>query len=239
MTEKAYTFGSTIAKKLDYFAYPRTGSHFLWACFTGLFDLVFYENEYTYLPEAIQRFDELNPLSCYSLKLRQDGVPFQPVCIEANANGLHGEPVLRGNRTLILIRDPHPTVYSIIKTAGDRWGKNGHETIESIRDLYEKYTLFYKKAFSLANDDPASVFIIRYEDAIHDQGILEKIVAYVEVEPKLSCDFVHYWTSFERMTNNGEKTFYRQGDNEAWKKDEEWSSLVESAEVGSFKEFGY
>lgn len=239
MTENAYTFGSTIAKKLNYFAYPRTGSHYLWACFTGLFDLVFYENEYTYLPEAMQRFEELNPLSSYSLKLRQDGVPYEPVFIDARPNGLHGEPACSGIPTLILIRDPHPTVYSIFKTTKDRWGGEDEPTVESVRNQYAEYVSFYRKAFDVAGSPDQKTMLIRYEDAIQSYEKLIEIVEFVGVSSKLSCEFVFHWTNFERMTNNGTRTFYRQGDNQAWEKDREWRDLVAQAEVGSFAEFGY
>ncbi len=239
MIEKAYTFGSTIAKKLDYFAFPRTGSHYLWACFTGLFDLVFYENEYTYLPEAIQRFEELNPLSCYSLKLRQDGVPFQPVCIEAKPNGLHGEPCPSNTPAIILIRNPHSTIYSLFKTAKDRWNYKNEESKNSIQEQYDKYREFYKAAFEISFSNKHPSLIVRYEELIGSQEPLEKIVEFIGVTPKLNCEFVRHWTDFERMTNDGKRTFYRQGDDQAWEKDPEWRDLVLGAEVGKFDEFGY
>ena len=45
MHSDGYYFGTTLAKRVDYFAFPRTGSHFLWTSFTGLFDLVFFANQ--------------------------------------------------------------------------------------------------------------------------------------------------------------------------------------------------
>ena len=46
MDKDKYFFGTRLARQLDYYAFLRTGSHFLWNCFTGLFDLVFFENEF-------------------------------------------------------------------------------------------------------------------------------------------------------------------------------------------------
>ena len=38
MHSDGYYFGTTLAKRIDYFAFPRTGSHFLWTSLTGMLD---------------------------------------------------------------------------------------------------------------------------------------------------------------------------------------------------------
>jgi len=238
LSQDVYTFGSRIAKRFDYFAFPRTGSHYLWACFTGLFDLVFYENEYTHMPEPVQRLKELNPLSSYSLKLREDGVPYQPVFINASANGTHGNPVSHGNPTIILIRDPMPVLYSYYKTAKDRWGLEDEPVAWAQRKINE-YRAFYSDALKVIDDANQNTLLLRYEDLKNSDNELERVVEFVGIEPKLNCDFVRYWTEFNRMTIDGHRTFYRSGDNEAWKNDGEWNRILDTAEPGDFSEFGY
>ena len=92
MSPESYYFGTRLAVRCDYYAFPRTGSHYLWACLTGVLDLVFYPNHFVDNPEARQRAEELNPHAYYALRLREDGVPFQPVYINASPQGTHGVP---------------------------------------------------------------------------------------------------------------------------------------------------
>ena len=74
MTPDGYYFGTRLAVRCDYYAFPRTGSHYLWACLTGLLDLVFFPNEHVDNPEARQRVEELNPYAYYAMRLREDGL---------------------------------------------------------------------------------------------------------------------------------------------------------------------
>lgn len=237
--EKLYTFGTRIAKRLDYYAHPRTGSHYLWACFTGLLDLVFYENEYTRMPEPVQRLEELNPLASYSLKLREDGVPYQPVFINASANGLHGNPAWNGHPTIVLIRDPFASVYSLFKTATDRWGFDEQNPVDSVRTSFEQYRQFYKAAFALLDNPEKPTLLVRYEVLKQAEDELKRLVEFIGVQPKLSPEIVAYWTNFERMTNEGNRTFYRNGNNDAWKNDQAWVDIIKQAAPESFSEFGY
>jgi hypothetical protein len=78
-------------KEFEYFAFPRVGSHFFYYCLTGLFDLIGLPHEHLTSIEAISRQEELNPLALYALKLREDGIPFQPVFFNALSNGMHGQ----------------------------------------------------------------------------------------------------------------------------------------------------
>jgi len=199
---------------------------------------VFYENEYTHMPEPVQRLKELNPLSSYSLKLREDGVPYQPVFINASANGTHGNPISSGKPTIILIRDPMPVLYSYYMTAKDRWGLED-EPVAWAKRKVDEYRSFYTDAFKLINDEEQNTLLLRYEDLKERDTELERAVDFIGVEPKLHCDFVRYWTQFDRMTLDGHRTFYRGGDNDAWKGDDEWMKILNSANPGSFSEFGY
>lgn len=239
MHPDGYYFGSTLAKRVDYFAFPRTGSHFLWTAFTGLFDLVFFPNEHVENQEARQRSEELNPLAIYAMKLREEGVPFQPVYINASAQGLHGGPVMGANPLIILIRNPHPTIYSWYHTATERWGAQIGDVRSWMRDAYAQYTAFYDQAMELLRVHPDKVHLIRFEDLKNDSATLKRTVEFVGVRPKLSPEFVFEWTRFDRMTRSGPRSFYRVGDNAHWVTDSVWKGHVEAVCPGNFARFGY
>ncbi len=239
MTPESYYFGSRLAVRCDYYAFPRTGSHYLWACLTGLLDLVFFPNEYVDNPEARQRAEELNPHAYYALRLREDGVPFQPVYINAAANGTHGTPIAGNWPLLILIRDPHPTLYSWYHTAIDRWGAIVPDRVAWMRDSYRHYREFYTAAFDAAAKAPDRTCLVRFEDLKASVAELERIVKFLGVQPKLSPAFVHWWTEFERMTQKGPRTFYRGGNNARWREDAGWLADLRQAAPGNFESFGY
>lgn len=239
MEEDKYYFGTRLASRLDYYAFLRTGSHFLWNCFTGLFDLVFFENEFVYDEEAMQRRKELEPMALYALKLRSDTVSFQPVFINAAPNGLHGQPQDGPNPIIILIRDPYASIYSLYLTACERWGLKIDNTAVWIEENFTYYREFYDKAFQLFEDNPDKVLIVSFEalKAKHDE--LQKIVDFVGVTPKLKSEYVFWWTRFERITKEGKRTFYRSGNNDLWKEDKPWREALEKAQVGEFSKYGY
>ncbi len=239
MTPESYHFGTRLAVRCDYYAYPRTGSHFLWAGLTGLLDLVFFPNEHVDNPEARQRAQELNPHAYYVLRLRDDGVPYQPVYLNASAQGLHGKPADGGWPLLILIRDPHPTVYSYYHTAVDRWGAKIPDRVAWLRDAYREYREFYGRALALQAAQPGRVLLVRYEELRAGPEPLHRIVRFLGVQPKLSPEFVHWWTDFERFTQPGPRTFFRVGHNEQWRNDEAWRRDLAAAAPGDFAEFGY
>lgn len=239
MSPESYYFGTRLAKRCDYYAFPRTGSHYLWACLTGLLDLVFFPNEYVDNPEAKQRAAELNPHAYYTLKLREDGVPHQPVYLNASPQGLHGQPALGDWPTIILIRDPHPTVYSWYHTAADRWGAKVPDRIAWMRDAYRQYREFYEHAFKVVAVAPDRAFLIRFEELKAGPEILERLVAFIGVQPKLSPGFVHWWTDFERITHPQPRTFYRAGNNSRWAEDAAWRIDLAKAKPGDFSAFGY
>lgn len=239
MNPDGYYFGTRLAKRLDYYAFPRTGSHYLWTCLTGLFDLVFYPNEHVQNPEAVQRADELNPHAVYAMKLREDGVPYQPVYINADPNGTHGLPTKGAHPVLLLIRDPHPTIYSWYHTATERWGAQIPDVNVWLRDAYAQYTAFYDQALAVVAAHPTEALLIRYETLKDDPAVLRQIATFVGVQPKLTADFVHWWTNFDRMTRPGPRTFYRAGHNQHWAKDAAWLARVRAVAPGDFTRFGY
>jgi len=239
MNPDGYYFGTRLARRLDYFAFPRTGSHYLWACFTGLLDLVFYPNDFVDNPEARQRADELNPHASYALRLREDGVPHQPVYINAAPEGVHKLPAAGAWPTIILIRDPHPTIFSWYHTATERWGAKVPDRVAWMRDAYRHYREFYDAAFALQKKDRARTFLVRFEELKADPAVLEQLVSFIDVQPKLSPAFVHWWTDFDRMTRPGARTFYRAGNNERWRADAAWQADLERVAPGDFSRYGY
>lgn len=239
MTPESYHFGTRLAVRCDYYAFPRTGSHYLWAGLTGLLDLVFFPNEHVDNPEARQRAEELNPHAYYALRLREDGVPFQPVYLNASAQGLHGQPAAGGWPLLILIRDPHPTVYSLYHTARDRWNAQVTDRVAWLRETYQSYRDFYSKAFALETASPDKVLLLRYEELLASPAPLHRIVRFLGVQPKLSPEFVHWWTDFERFTRPGQRTFFRAGNNGKWREDAAWLADLQRAAPGDFAAFGY
>ncbi len=239
MSPESYHFGTRLAVRCDYYAFPRTGSHYLWACFTGLFDLVFYPNRFVDHPEAKQRADELNPHAFYALRLREDGVPFQPLYLDAAPQGVHGAPVAGEWPIIVLIRDPHPTIYSWYHTATDRWGANFPDRVAWMRDAYQQYRLFYDAALGLVEKDRQRTFLVRFEELKADAAVLRRLAGFVGVQPKLSPEFVHWWTDFERMTKSGTRTFYRAGNNAHWQTDAAWQADLKAAAPGDFSRYGY
>ena len=239
MSPESYHFGTRLALRCDYYAFPRTGSHYLWACFTGLLDLVFYPNDFVDNPEARQRADELNPHAFYVMRLREDGVPYQPVYINAAPQGVHGVPVASDWPTIILIRDPHPTIYSWYHTATERWGAKVPDRVAWMREAYRQYGEFYASAFDLLEKQPARTHLIRFEELKADSAVLQKLVSFIGVQPKLAPGFVHWWTDFERMTQPGPRTFYRVGNNERWRSDAAWQADLKQVSTGNFDRYGY
>lgn len=239
MSPESYYFGTRLAVRADYHAFPRTGSHYLWACFTGLLDLVFFPNNFVADPEAKQRAEELNPHAFYVLRLREDGVPYQPVYLDAAPQGVHGAPAAGPWPVITLIRDPHATMYSWYFTATERWGAKVPDRVAWMRDAYDEYRRFYDAALGLAEKNPARTLLLRFEDLKAGPAPLEQVVQFLGVTPKLSPGFVHWWTQFDRITQPGARSFYRAGNNERWRDDAAWRQDLERAAPGDFSRYGY
>jgi hypothetical protein len=241
MSPESYHFGSRLAVRCDYYAFPRTGSHYLWACLTGLLDLVYFPNEFVDNAEARQRAEELNAHAYYALRLREDGVPYQPVYINAAPQGVHGSPSPAAGDwpVIILIRDPHPTIFSWYHTATERWGAKVPDRVAWMRDAYLEYRKFYDAALEVAAKHTDKTHLVRFEELKRDAAVLTRLTSFIGVQPKLSAEFVHWWTDFDRMTEKTRRTFYRGGNNESWRQDPAWLADLERAAPGDFGRYGY
>lgn len=236
-----YYFG-TLARQIDCFAYPRTGSHYFNYCCSGLLDLVALPTPGIDNPEAISRQEELDPGVLAALAARSDGVPYQPVIINHRATGQHGEPARTEHPLVVLIRDPFATVYSYYKAATSRWG-----AADRIRDAgawaaekLGRYHSFYTRAWEVLAADPARSLLIRFEDLTAGPEPLRRLAELAGVTPKLPPELVHRLTRFDTITRPGARTFYRGGDNDAWRRDSAWCEAVEAAAPAlDFDRFGY
>ena len=224
---------------IDYYAFPRTGSHFFRACMSGLFDLI------SSVParvrtnaEVTSRRDEISGCALYALDLRESGSPFQPVCLNPIRNGTHGTPTPGDNPTVILIRHPLATLYSAWRTRRRLgWAVDSPEQMKAHLDDYER---FYDAALSLMRDGRQPVLILHYEQLIESAEPLERLVRFVGIRPKLTPQFVHRLTCFKDFVKPGDRQFYLAGDNEAWVRDAEFVRQLSGAEpVRDYNRFGY
>lgn len=238
MTER-YFFGRVEAIRIDFFAFPRCGSHFLRSCTAGLFDLVALPHADSASPEAAARRQEIAPLAQYALNLREEGVPYQPVWFNATANGRHGAPVMSGFPILVLIRDPRAAVYSLYRVSRDRWNVPIADARAWARKQFESYAQFYSGAQALTGAHPGRAMLIRYEDLRAGPQALESLITFVGAPPKLSAPFVHHFTRFENFAIGGDRTFYREGDNDAWRRDEAWLNTIRDLPLPDFAPLGY
>lgn len=232
-----YYFGSLV-KQIDVFAFPRTGSHFLAYCFSGLFDSVsLLPQAHRTVPEAISRQDEIRDEALYALDLREPGVPFQPVWLNPLSGGVHGLPFLSENPALLLIRDPVATAFSAWR-ARERLGFN-LETPDDLNDHWNRYQEFYSAGMDMLAQSPGNTLLARYEQLAATVEALDDIVHFVGIKPKLEPRFVHWVTRFENLVKDGNRTFYREGRNDAWKRNAEWCDLVRRTGMRDFSRFGY
>jgi hypothetical protein len=236
---RRYFFGRVEAVRIDFFAFPRCGSHFLRACTAGLFDLVALPHADSASEEASRRNEEIDPLALYSLNLREDGIPYSPVWFNATANGRHGLPIDSGFPVLVLIRDPHAAVYSLYRVSRDRWNIPIPDARQWAKAQFEKYAAFYESALALRAADSGRTLLTRYEDLKRGPEALDTLVSFVGVRPKLSSAFVHRATLFEHYAAAGSRTFYREADDSAWRKDADWMAAIRGVPRPDFSRFGY
>jgi hypothetical protein len=236
-----YFFGRTLARQVDYFAFPRTGSHFFNYCASGLFDLVALPAPSLDNPEAVRRQEELDPAVLYALDLREEGAPFEPVFINQRATGQHGDPALGEHPVILLIRDPMATVYSYYKAGTERWnmGERIPDAARWAQAKLQRFHEFYSKGLALLNAHPTRCLLLRYEELLAGSEPLHRLVNFVGVRPKLRPEFVHRMTRFDTITRPGPRTFYRQGDNDAWRRDESWRPVIAQASTPDMRPFGY
>lgn len=239
-----YYFGQLV-KEIDCFSFPRTGSHFFKYCTSGLFDLITRSHAHLENPEAIDRQREINPEVLYGLDLREPGVAFQPVWINGTANGVHGRPVDGSNPVIVLIRNPFATAYSLYRVNRDRWhgvpnlDRDNDIRVQFLTQTLQDYAAYYHSAFDVMESLKDRGLLIRYEELVASAEPLTRLVAFCGIKPKLQPEFVHFLTRFDRFAKPGDRTFYRSGDNDAWRRDETWMSTLASIKVPDFSRFGY
>jgi hypothetical protein len=66
-----------------------------------------------------------------------------------------------------------------------------------------------------------TALLVRYELLTASSEMLDRMVRFVDVKPKLTPRFVHLITRFDNFVKEGERRFYREDDNQAWKRNEE------------------
>ena len=237
--KELYHNGRFLLHEIDLFAFPRAGSHFLFHVLSGLFDLVDRDHPHLRNAEAIARQEELDPMMLYALDLREDGVPFQPIFVNPRATGMHGVPAKGNNRALLLIREPVATAYSLYRANRDRWGLQLPELPLHIKQTLEQYAAFYDTGLNIVLECPMDFLLLRWEDLVRDPDTLRRVVEFVGIRPKLNCEFVHHITRFGSMVRPAARTFYRQGDNSAWKQDAAWTAALAASAHYDFTRFGY
>ncbi len=233
-------FGTRFATRVDYFAFPRTGSHYLSYLLTGLFDLVFFEIEGQDSAEVASRSDELEPWVLYALKLREDGVPFQPLYLDHTPLGVHQAPDRTGSRTMILIRDPRSTLYSWLRLQGDRLGSPVVDPGRWLDEQWARYQHFYRRALGVRAASPGQTLVLRYEQLVGSVEPLDQICSFLELRPKLRASFVHRLLDFENVVRSDiERTFYRCGPRDSWREAPEFLDWLGTLAGSPFAEFGY
>jgi hypothetical protein len=236
----AYYFGHLVPT-INVFAYPRTGSHFLHYCLSGLFDLVSFSHPHLDNEEAINREKELNPEVLYMLGLRDPQVPWQPIYFNPLSTGTHGLPAVSKFPSLVLIRDPIATAYSRYRVERDRWGGVTTLTTDWLRIELLRYSDFYRQALNVLADLKQSGLLVRWEDLVAGPNALERVIAFTRHPPKLRPLFVWSATQFANFVQPGNRTFYRSGSSDAWRSDSEWVKALSRMESlsFSFEVFGY
>jgi hypothetical protein len=240
--KEAYFFGSRLARVVDFYAFPRTGSHFFRYCTQGLFDLVAVPGPAAGNREAIDRQNELDPEMLYALDLREDGVPYAPVLFNGAARGQHGTPAPGPNPIVILSREPVAAAYSFYRVARDRPGfgaRVGEDSGAWLAGVLTQYHDFLVAARGTLAAMGDRAIVIRYEELRAGPAPLHALVALVGVRPKLRPELVHKLTRFETFTKPGERTFYRAGDDAAWRSDAAFVGLVERVAMPDFSEFAF
>ncbi len=227
--------GPTPIRRIDTFAFARTGSHLFRYCTMGLFDRV--EIPRPDNMEVESRQEEIEPAALHALSLREEGVPYSPIAFNTRATGQHGFPEKGSDPMVVLIRDPIPTFYSFFKVTTERWNQAIEDPATWLRAKCERYIAFYDTAFKQIATSPSDSLLIRYEDLIASPEPLYELVSLVGIRPKLSPLFVHPITRFDSFTRPGKRTFYRSGDNAAWKADPQWCDILLRADLPDLARF--
>jgi hypothetical protein len=233
-----YHFGQLVPT-FNVFAHPRTGSHFLFHCLSGLFDVIAFSHAHLHEEEAVDRKRELNPEMVHLLELRDPKVPWCPVFFNPTSTGIHGLPVVSEVPAIVLIRDPIAAAYSRFRVERDRWGGVAELSTAWLNLELQNYTEYYGTALAVLKDPVQSGLLVRWEHLVADKLALERIIAFCQHPAKLPPSFVYSITRFENFVQPGSRTFYRSGSNEAWHSDVEWIAALSNAEHFAFESFGY
>lgn len=236
-----YFFGPTLARRVNLFAFPRTGAHFFRYCTVGLFDLVQFPGPNLDNPEAASRQAELDPDILYALTLREDGSPYHPVHFDAAATGQHGAPAYLGHPVVILTREPLAAAYSLYRVTRDRPGFAPHpaDAAAWLTQHLRRHASFLDAAAGVLRDHGERALVVRYEELRASPEPLRRLVALVGVKPKLRPELVHKLTRFDTFARPGPRTFYREADNDAWRRDEPFAAAVAAADVPDFSAYPF
>lgn len=231
---------NSYTKRIDYYAYPRVGSHYLFHILSGLYDLVLLDSENFHTEEYLSRSNELDEMSLYSLRLRDSSLPGSaPIYLNPNPNGIHGMAKDFGYPIICLTREPVAAIYSYYRMKRDRF----HEKIDDltlwIGERLQEYTDFYKEALVEGEKKPEHFLLLRYEDVCSSPEYLQRICDFIGESPKLDPAFVHHMTSFSNFIKEGDRTFYREGDNAKWRKDHDFVTSLGQSDYPSLSGLGY
>jgi hypothetical protein len=191
--------------------------------------------------EVLTRDNELNPAALYALSLRERDGWQAPLLIETGRTGMHGKPgdLREGEFAVVLIRDPLATVFSYYRVLRDRWEPGVAFDADSVRVNLEAYGEFYDAGWALKQQRPSNVALLRYERLVASPEETRYLVNFLNYRPKLEPEFVWEVTRFQNMVTPGERTFYREANNEAWKRDAYFVECVKGAGDFDFTRFGY
>lgn len=233
-------------KEFDYYAFPRTGSHFLMINLGGLFDLevvrqgtLAQDNKRHLSKEERSRTRELRPFVLLLLKQRWPSWEKSPVRIYANPSGVYHSTIkARDLPILVMIRNPIATMYSLYNLFVSRFKYK----VGDIRNFVEKnldaYRKYYQPAFELQKEGHP-LLMIRYEELLTSPAPMEKICKFLCVTPKLNPSIVFFMTRFKVITKIKYRTFYRHGNNQAWKRDLMFLEAVKPFLAMEWEEYGY
>lgn len=233
-------FAREFTKQIDYFAYPRVGSHLLFHCLSGLYELVMFDMDCLANEEVRSRLQEVNPSALYALRLRDSNAASPPpIHVDPAPNGIHGEVVDRGLPILCLVREPIATVYSAYRLRKDRLSEKISDPGKWVCSRLKEYEGFYRRVMEVKADVDDRFLLLRFEELVTDVAPLEALCKFVGAQPKLDPSFVRYVTDFEFFVLQGERTFYRSGKNDSWKRDEHFASLIASITYPDVPGLGY
>ena len=216
-------FVNSYTKRIDYYAFPRVGSHYLFHIFSGLYDLVLLDSADFKTNKYLTRSKEINEIALYALRLGDLNLPRSaPIFINPNPNGIHGKPKDFGHPIICLTREPVASIYSLYRLKRDRFKEGIDDVGLWISEKFKEYFEFYKCALSINEKSSSKFLFLKYEDICRSWQQLSEICDFIKESPKLDPKFVHYMTRFDNFVNDENRTFYREADNAKWRNDKEF-----------------